>query len=105
MKNLKRIVAGLAITAAALGLAAPASANTDDEFIYDLNQAGIWYTNRNYIIAYAHGVCFQLDQGVPHTTVVDNVLRENPGYGVWDNAAKFVVRAYMNYCPWYRLPY
>jgi hypothetical protein len=83
----------------------PAHADpTDTQFLNSLDNDGIWYTNIQGIINYAHGVCTELDIGVPHLRVIDNVLSDYPAMGTWDNAMHFVVDAYMTYCPWHQLP-
>jgi|SRR5215211_902723 len=89
---------------AALIFAAPINAAPlDTQFLTMLDRDGITYPNIQQIINYAHGVCYELDIGVPHLRVIDNVLVDNPALD-WDHAMAFTVDAYMTYCPWNQLP-
>lgn len=89
----------MALIMSAPGNAAP----VDTQFLHGLDREGITYSNIQWINNYAHGVCYQLDMGVPHLRVIDNVLRDNPALN-WDLAMAFTVNAYMSYCPWNQLP-
>lgn len=92
----------LLCTLIAVWSAASASATPlDDDFLDRLDEVGIVYTSPIGTIRYAHGVCRELDLGVPHSRVVELVRYDNPAFD-WDAAADYVVLAYMTYCPWNR---
>ncbi len=89
----------------ALVAAAPAHADpADTAFLADLDRNGIWYTTADGIIGYAHGVCTEMSNGMRRYAIADLVLRDNPKFGTWENADKFVIIANDHYCPWLEPP-
>ncbi|CAA0138202.1 putative protein [Mycolicibacterium vanbaalenii] len=98
LKAKRGITAGLAVTSA-LCLAPAAGAQPQDAaFLNRLQSVGITTSNPYATVMYAHGVCRQLDLGVPTAQIVDFVLSDNPSFDR-KGAADYVVLAYMTYCP------
>ncbi|MGA5464137.1 DUF732 domain-containing protein [Mycobacterium sp. NPDC050041] len=88
----------------ALLLAAPAGATpSDGEFLEQLSRDGVAFTDFRAMLEYAHGICTSLDQGVPHLTVIDNVMSDQPQLDR-DHAVVLTISSYLAYCPWHALP-
>jgi len=85
--------------AAMIGVAAPASADSnDDAFLASLQAAGITYPDPGRVIAVGKWVCQAAGQGTQMVDVVKKVQAQNPGlHG--DNAARFTAIAANVYCP------
>ncbi|WP_421840549.1 DUF732 domain-containing protein [Mycobacterium sp.] len=85
--------------AAAIGMAAPAHADTiDQQFLDALRQAGLTYQDANLAIAAGKSVCKLVSQGKHTADVVTVVQKGNPGlHG--NSAAKFTAIAATAYCP------
>jgi len=99
-------LAGTAIIAGALGLAAVATAGTagamisiDDSFLADISAEGIGYDNPKDAIYAAHDVCFALDDGIDPVDLGMDLLESTDL--TTQQAAMFVVAAVGNYCPEY----
>jgi hypothetical protein len=89
----------LASIAAAIGLAAPAGADSNDAgFLAALDQAGITTSGANQAIAAGRAVCQLMDQGLSPMDTVNAVQSTNPGFNP-EHAARFAVTAASAYCP------
>jgi hypothetical protein len=93
---------GILISVAALvGMAAPASAdsdNGDDAFLAALTKAGITYQSPDRAVAAGKKVCDLANGGKPELDILRDIRDSNPGFTL-DNAAKFVQAAASVYCP------
>jgi hypothetical protein len=95
----KRLLLTLTSLAAAIGMAVPASADSnDDAFIASLNAAGITYPEAGRAIAAGKWVCQEVGQGKPMVDVVNEVQAQNSRLR-GDNAARFTAIAANVYCP------
>ncbi|MBX7447203.1 DUF732 domain-containing protein [Mycolicibacterium sp. 3033] len=92
------IAAGFAVTSALILAPAAAAQPQDAAFLNRLQSVGITTSNPCATVTYAHGVCRQLDPGVPPARIVDFVLSDNPSFDR-KGAGDYVVLAYMTYCP------
>lgn len=99
-------LAGIAIIAGALGLAAVATAGAagalisiDDSFLADISAEGIGYDNPKDAIYAAHDVCFALDDSADPVDLAMQLLESTDP--TTQQAAIFVVAAVDNYCPEY----
>jgi hypothetical protein len=97
-------LAGTAIVAGALGLAALATAgsagalsSTDDTFLTEISNEGIAYDSPKAAISVAHDVCFALDEGADPVDLGVEIL-ENTDLTT-DQAAVFVLASVDTYCP------
>lgn len=90
----------LASIAAAIGLAAPAQAESGNDagFLAALDQAGITTRGANQAIAAGRAVCQLMDQGLSPMDTVGAVQSTNPGFNP-EHAARFAVAAASAYCP------
>jgi hypothetical protein len=90
----------LASVAVAVGMAAPARADsTDDQFLAALDQAGILYPNADKAIASGKSVCkMSGDQAMSTINVIMAIHNANPKLS-WDQARQFVGIATDAYCP------
>ena len=100
------MLAGTAIVAGAMGLAAFAAAGTagamssaDDTFLTDITAEGITYDSTREVISVAHDVCFALDEGAAPVDLGMELLEATDL--TTEQAAMFVVSAVGNYCPEY----
>jgi Protein of unknown function (DUF732) len=93
-----RLLAVLAGVGAAIGLAAPAQADPDRDFLAALNNAGITYKTGPDAIGIGQRACQLMDQGHPEADVIKGMTQQNAGI---TNAAatKFVQIAENVYCP------
>jgi Protein of unknown function (DUF732) len=89
----------LAGFAAAIGMAAPAHADSnDDAFIASLQAAGMTFPDAGRVIKLGRSVCQAAGKGTPLIDVVKKVQSQNSGlHG--DNAARFTAIAAEVYCP------
>jgi hypothetical protein len=101
-----RKLAGTAVVAGALGLAAVATAGTagalssaDDTFLTEISAEGIAYDSPKVAISAGHDVCFALDDGADPVDLGVEIL-ENTDLTT-EQVAGFVVSAVGNYCPEY----
>jgi hypothetical protein len=101
-------IAGTALVAGALGLAAFTTAGTaaamssaDDNFLTDLSAEGIGYDSEDDAISIAYDVCYALDDGVDPVDLGMELLDETDL--TTDQAATFVVSSVVNYCPEHRV--
>jgi hypothetical protein len=99
---------------AAVGLAAPAHADpnqspspsptsdpaVDADFLAQLRQAGLNYSDPAAAISAAKTVCDLVDSGEQDTNIVNNLQLRNPGFS-GNGAAKFTAIAANAYCPHY----
>ncbi|OBB90689.1 DUF732 domain-containing protein [Mycobacterium sp. 852002-40037_SCH5390672] len=87
---------GLAV---AIGLAAPAHADsTDDAFIASLQAAGITYSDPGKAVGAGRWVCDTVGQGTPMPDVVKTLLSKNSALNE-DKANQFAAIAANTYCP------
>lgn len=102
-----RLLWGVAIAVAAIGLAAPAHADpdpnadpaTDADFLSALRFAGITYQDPNAAISTAKTLCQLEDTGASEDEIIGNLQQRNGFSG--NGAAKFTVIAVGAYCPKY----
>ncbi|OBB63666.1 DUF732 domain-containing protein [Mycobacterium sp. 852014-50255_SCH5639931] len=87
---------------AAIGLAAPAYADIDNDqdFLKDLRDAGITYQDGGNAVTIAKSVCDLLDNGQSSAEVVTQLRNQNPAFQ-GASAAKFTYLASAHYCPKY----
>lgn len=91
----------LAGAAAAVGLAAPAHADGNDQaFLAALQGAGLSHRGADQAVAAGRAVCELMDGGFTAMDAVNAVRSTNPGFTV-ENAAKFTGIAANAYCPEY----
>jgi len=97
-------LAGTALTAAALGLAAfgagtASASSVDDEFLAQLQSDGLTVNSPDAAVSLAHGVCKALNQGESGKEVVNSVAQST---GLSAKGAKtFSLDAASAYCPQY----
>jgi Protein of unknown function (DUF732) len=103
-RNAVTKLAGTAVVAGALGLAALATAGTagamssvDDTFLTEISAEGISYDSTKEVISVAHDVCFALDEGADPVDLGMELLEATDL--TTEQAAMFVVSAVGNYCP------
>lgn len=99
----KRLILSVAalVSAAALSLAAPASADqADDAFVAALKQHGIVFANRDAAIATSHSVCAGLDKGQSPTVVVLSLVKNTDLSP--HQAGYFLGASVASHCPQYR---
>ncbi len=102
-----RLLWGVAIAVAVIGLAAPALADqgpntdpaTDADFLAALRFAGITYQDPNAAISAAKTLCQLEDSGSSEDEIIGNLQQRNGFSG--NGAAKFTVIAVGAYCPKY----
>lgn len=90
-----------AISAIAIGLAAPAQAGSADDnasFLAALGEAGIHYNSPGQAVAAGEAVCQLMNEGKTGTDVVWQLVLTNPGL-TDETAAKFASIAARVYCP------
>ena len=89
-----------ATLAAAIALAAPASAdaNPDPGFLATLDKASITYHSAPEAVAAAHQVCDWINGGQARPDVIKTVASSNPGFSMSD-AATFTTLSERAYCP------
>jgi Protein of unknown function (DUF732) len=90
------VLAGLA--AAVIGLATPAQADGDGDFLAGLNNAGITYQGGPDAIGIGRRACELMDQGHSQDDVIKAVTDQNPGF-TNDGATRFVEIAENTLCP------
>ena len=102
-----RLLVVLAGLAAVIGLAVPAQADPsgtdpglDGNFLNQLNQAGISYSNGPAAVAAARTACNMMDAGQREIDVIKQVMNLNPGFGL-AGSTKFTAIASAVYCPDY----
>lgn len=93
-----RLLVALVGSAALIGLAAPAPADADGDFLAGLNNAGITYKNGPDAIGIGRRACDLMDQGHPPADVIKAMTDQNPGF-TNDAAAKFLDIAENWLCP------
>jgi len=97
--------------AAVIGLAVPAQADPppdppppdpaqDSNFLGQLKQAGISYSNGPAAVAAAHTACSMMDSGTKEIDVIKQVMQLNPGFGL-SGSTRFTAIASSVYCPDY----
>ena len=97
-----RFLLALASVAAAVGLAAPAHADVDNDqdFLKDLRDAGITYQDGGNAVTIAKSVCELLDDGQSSAEIVTQLRNQNPAFQ-GASAAKFTYLSAAHYCPKY----
>jgi Protein of unknown function (DUF732) len=93
-----RLLVMLASAAAVIGLATPAQADPDADFLAGLNNAGITYQSGPDAIGIGRRACDLMDQGHPPADVIKAMTDQNPGF-TNDAAAKFLEVAEDTLCP------
>jgi Protein of unknown function (DUF732) len=93
-----RLLLVLAGFGAVVGLAAPAQADPNGDFLAALNNAGITYHNGPAAIGIGQRACQLMDQGQPQADVIKGMIEQNAGF-TNDGATKFVQIAEKVYCP------
>jgi hypothetical protein len=89
----------LAVAAASIGMAAPASADPgDDAFLAALTQAGITYQSPDKAITAGQKVCDLASSGTSQLDIVRDIRDLNPAFTM-AKAAKFAKAAANAYCP------
>lgn len=86
--------------AAAVGLAAPAHADTpeDTSFLAALDEAGLAHRGAGQAVAAGRAVCDLMDSGLSPTDTIVAVQSTNPGFTL-EHAAKFATISASTYCP------
>jgi len=84
--------------AAVIGLAAPAQADVDGDFLAGLNNAGITYQSGPDAIGIGRRACDLMDQGHPPADVIKAMTDQDPGF-TNDAAARFLEVAENTLCP------
>ena len=87
----------LASFAAVIGLAAPAQADADGDFLAGLNNVGITYQNGPDAIGIGRRACDLMDQGHPPADVIKAMTDQNPGF-TNEAAARFLEVAENTLC-------
>lgn len=97
-----RLLLVLTAVAAAIGLAAPVSADIDNDqdFLTDLRDAGITYQDAGNAITVGKSVCDLLDDGQSSAEIVTQLRNQNPAFQ-GASAAKFTYLSAAHYCPKY----
>ncbi|MGF2946210.1 DUF732 domain-containing protein [Mycobacterium sp. Lab-001] len=92
----------LTCVAAAIGIAAPAHAdvNNDQDFLTQLRNADITYKDPDLAIGAAKSVCSLLDEGKSAAEIVTELRNRNPEFQ-GAGAAKFTTLSAAHYCPKY----
>jgi hypothetical protein len=93
-----RLLAVLASVGAAIGLAAPAQADPNADFLAGLNNAGITYQGGSDAIGIGQRACQLMDQGHSEADVIKGMTEQNSGFTT-DGATKFVQIAENTFCP------
>jgi len=95
------VIGAFMLSAAALLLPAPASADqTDDAYIALLQKYGIVVTSRDQAIATGHMVCDGLDKGQSRANLVLSIMK---GTTLSAKSAGYIISASVaSYCPQYR---
>ena len=95
-----RLLVALSIVAVAIGVAAPAyaDANQDQAFLVAVQSAGFTFANADNAIAVGKEVCEQAKAGKSAAEVVKHVQDQNPGINQ-QTAASFTAIAAGVYCP------
>ncbi|BBZ69420.1 DUF732 domain-containing protein [Mycobacterium paraseoulense] len=91
----------IALAAAGVLFAAPASADqNDDAFIAEIQRNGVVFSDRGAAIAAGHNMCAGLDKGKTPTSLVLNVVRATD---LSAHEAAFLLGASVaSYCPQHR---
>jgi Protein of unknown function (DUF732) len=84
--------------AAVIGMAAPAQADSDADFLAGLSNAGITYQSGPDAIGIGRRACELMDQGNLPADVIKAMTDQNPGF-TNDAAAKFLDIAENTLCP------
>ena len=102
-----RLRVALAGLVAIIGSAVPAQADPgstdpglDSNFLGQLNQAGISYSNGPAAVAAARTACNMMDSGQKEIDVIKQVMNLNPGFGL-AGSTRFTAIASSVYCPDY----
>ncbi len=86
------------MAAVAVALAAPAHADTDGNFLMDIKNAGISFSDSSTTVTAGKTVCKMLDAGSSDDEVVTNLEQQNPGF-THAKAQTFESMATSAYCP------
>jgi len=102
-----RLLVVITSLAAILGWAVPAQADPgatdpglDGNFLGQLNQAGIHYSNGPAAVTAARTACDMMDSGQKEIDVIKQVMQLNPGFGL-SGSTRFTAIASSVYCPDY----
>jgi hypothetical protein len=98
---MKRLLLMLMSIAATTAMAAPACAdpapNNDADFLKQLTDAGVTYTDPAQAVAAAKNICELADKGTPAADIKKNLEQRNSFSG--NGAANFIMLAAAEYCP------
>jgi Protein of unknown function (DUF732) len=97
-----RLLFVLTSVAAAIGLAAPAYADIDNDqdFLKDLRDAGLNYQDGGNAVTIGKSVCELLDDGQSTAEIVTQLRNQNPAFQ-GASAAEFTYLSAAHYCPKY----
>jgi hypothetical protein len=97
-----RLLLALTSVAIAVGLAAPAHADIDNDqdFLKDLRDAGLTYQDGGNAITIGKSVCDLLDDGQTTASIVTQLRNQNPAFQ-GASAAEFTYLSAAHYCPKY----
>jgi hypothetical protein len=93
-----RLLLALAGVAAVVGLAVPAHADPDSDFLAALTKAGVSYQSPSQAVAVGRAVCERMDSGMTATDLLSELRSSNPAITP-DGAASFTAIAASAYCP------
>ena len=104
-RHVRSLLAGLVLVVAPLGLATVATPTAradsiDSAFVNAVKSKGINFASEQAVIAAAHQVCDQLDQGMQKSDVASEVMTNSQLDGY--HAGYFVGASVAAYCPRYR---
>ncbi len=88
----------LPVTAVAIALAAPAHADDNGNFLMDIKNAGINFSDSSTTVTAGRTVCRMLEAGSSEDEIVTNVEQQNPGVG-HAKAQTFEQTAVSDFCP------
>ncbi|MGA9494063.1 MAG: DUF732 domain-containing protein [Mycobacterium sp.] len=93
-----KVLVGAVGAVVSVALAAPASANSPQDFLAAARAAGVTGTDPA-MLGDGYNVCWQLwNQHAPGTQVAAGLVRDHPGLSA-DEAGHFVLAAYNDLCP------
>ena len=103
-----KVIAGAALTASTLGMAAMIAAGTanagtaaDEQFLSALQQQGIEVGSPQSAVKVAHNVCNALGEGTQPREISQQLVSANPGMSQ-ESSLNFIVDAVQSYCPQYQ---
>lgn len=88
----------LPVAAAAIALAAPANADDNSNFLMDIKNAGINFSDSSTTVTAGRTACRMLEAGSSEDEVISGVQSQNPGVSR-DKAQTFEQTAVSDLCP------